>query len=46
MGLFFLIKSPALIEDLYIPDDTEETPAAFIEAMEASYSQVTRTVIV
>jgi len=37
MGVFFMIKSPALIEDVLIPEEAEESPAAFIAAMEKGY---------
>lgn len=41
MGIFFFIQSPAFIEDLYIPETVpEDDPQAFIDAMEASYSQI------
>lgn len=40
MGILFYIKSPAFLEDLYIPEEAEEDPIHFIHAMEDSYSQV------
>jgi len=39
MGVFFKIRSPALIEDVYIPEEAEEDPAHFIDALEKGYAQ-------
>ncbi|KAF2358474.1 hypothetical protein FHG87_010767 [Trinorchestia longiramus] len=39
MGILFFVESPAFLEDLYIPEDTEE-PVPYIEAMEKSFSQI------
>jgi len=38
MGIFFKIRSPALIEDVYIPEEAEEDPQHFIEALDLGYS--------
>ena len=46
MGIFFNIRSPALIEDLYIPDDeTVHTADGYLKAMNDSYSQVSLKII-
>ena len=39
MGVFFMIRSPALIEDIYMPEG-EKSPAEFIADMNKYYSQV------
>ncbi|XP_018024589.1 ribonuclease kappa-B [Hyalella azteca] len=39
MGILFYIKSPAFLEDLFIPENATE-PAAYIDAMEKSFSQI------
>jgi len=38
MGVFFMIRSPALIEDIYMPEG-EKSPAEFIADMNKYYSQ-------
>ncbi|XP_068219095.1 ribonuclease kappa [Palaemon carinicauda] len=40
MALFFGIRSPAFIEDLYIPAEAEEEPRTYLEAMNKSYYQI------
>jgi len=39
MGIFFMIKSPALIEDIFLPESAGESPEAFISHMMTSYKQ-------
>lgn len=40
MGIFFKIRSPALIEDLSIPEEAHWSAEEFLKAMNDSYSQV------
>ena len=46
MGIFFFIKSPALIEDIYLDEEAESSPEAFVEAMDKSYHQVPNSFII
>jgi len=46
MGVFFFIESPALLDDLYLPEESHHDPQSFIKAMETSYSQVNILLII
>jgi len=37
MGVFFYIRSPALIEDVFVPEEAEHSPEAYIDAIIKSY---------
>ena len=40
MAILFLVKSPAFIEDLYIPEEAHHTAENYIEALDKSYKTV------
>ena len=43
MGIFFWIHSVALVEDLNIDEEKISSKVEFVNAMEASYNQVSQT---
>ena len=43
MGIFFWIHSVALVEDLNIDEEKISSKGEFVNAMEASYNQVSQT---
>ncbi|XP_050726316.1 ribonuclease kappa-like [Eriocheir sinensis] len=40
MGIFFFIKSPAFIEDLYIPEEAHHDANEYIKALDESYHTI------
>ncbi|KAB7497987.1 Ribonuclease kappa [Armadillidium nasatum] len=40
MGVFFKIRSPALIEDLHIPEEAHHNQTTYLEAMNDSYDLI------
>ena len=43
MGIFFWIHSVALVEDLNIDEEKISSKGEYVNAMEASYNQVSQT---
>ena len=43
MGIFFWIHSVALVEDLNIDEEKISSKVEYVNAMEASYNQVSQT---
>ena len=40
MGVFFKIRSPAFIEDIYISEEAHHDPKHFVDEMYQSFDQV------
>ena len=46
MGIFFWIHSVALVEDLNIDEEKISSKGEYVNAMEASYNQVSQTKLI